>query len=60
MAIEPNPNKILEAGFPVLSKLIHKEVQDVPLSEWGKLAENDFLFIDSSHVLRIGKVQAIW
>ena len=54
VAIEPYPNKILEAGFPGLSKLISKEVQDVPLSEFEKLTENDILFIDSSHVLRIG------
>lgn len=54
VAIEPYPNKILKAGFPGLSNLISKEVQDVPLSEFEKLSENDILFIDSSHVLRIG------
>ena len=54
VAIEPYPNKILEAGFPGLSKLISIEVQDVPLSEFEKLTENDILFIDSSHILRIG------
>ena len=54
VAIDPNPNEILKAGFPGLSTLIAKEVQDVPLSEFEKLSENDILFIDSSHVLRIG------
>lgn len=54
VAIEPYPNEILKAGFPYLSGLICKEVQDVPLSEFEKLNENDILFIDSSHVLRIG------
>lgn len=54
VAIEPYPNEILKAGFPGLAKLIIKEVQDVPLSEFEKLTENDILFIDSSHVLRIG------
>lgn len=54
VAIEPYPNEILKAGFPGLTKLISKEVQDVHLSEFEKLTENDILFIDSSHVLRIG------
>lgn len=54
VAIDPYPNKILMAGFPGLSKLIPKKVQDIPLSEFKKLCENDILFIDSSHVLKIG------
>ena len=54
VAIEPHPNDVLKVGFPGLSKLIPKEVQDVPLSQFAKLTENDILFIDSSHVLRIG------
>jgi len=54
IAIEPYPNKILKAGFPGLSKIIPKKVQDIPLSELEKLSENDILFIDSSHALKIG------
>jgi len=54
VAIEPYPNDILKAGFPGLSKLIPKKAQDIPLSEFKKLLENDILFIDSSHVLKIG------
>lgn len=54
VAIEPYPNDILKAGFPGLSKLIPKKVQDIPLSEFKLLTENDILFIDSSHVLKIG------
>jgi hypothetical protein len=54
VAIEPYPNEILKAGFPGLSRLIPKEVQDVPLSEFETLTDNDILFIDSSHVLKIG------
>jgi len=54
VAIEPYPNKVLEAGFPSLSRLIRKEVQDISLAEFEKLTANDILFIDSSHVLRIG------
>lgn len=54
VAIEPYPNKILKAGFPGLSKLIPKKVQDINLLEFKKLKENDILFIDSSHVVKIG------
>ncbi len=53
-AIEPYPGEILKTGFPGLSKLIIDEVQNISLSEFEKLEENDILFIDSSHVLRIG------
>jgi len=53
-AIEPYPNEILVKGFPGFSKLLTKRVQEVPLSEFEKLKENDILFIDSSHVLKIG------
>lgn len=54
VAIEPYPNDVLKAGFPGLTRLIQKKVQDVPLSEFNALEENDILFIDSSHVLHIG------
>lgn len=54
VAIEPYPNETLKAGFPGLSSLIPKEVQEVPLTEVMKLTANNILFIDSSHVLKIG------
>jgi predicted O-methyltransferase YrrM len=53
VAIEPYPNEILRGGFLGLCRLIAKQVQDVTLSEFEKLEENDILFIDSSHVLKI-------
>lgn len=54
IAYEPYPNNVLKKGFPGLFKLIPKKIQDVPLSEFSSLKENDILFIDSSHVLKIG------
>ena len=54
VAVDPYPNSVVRAGFPGLSRLIPEQVQDVPLSEFGELRENDILFIDSSHVLKIG------
>ncbi len=54
IAIEPYPNETLKKGFPELTKLIPKKLQDVPLETFMNLKENDILFIDSSHVLYIG------
>lgn len=54
VVIDPCPNDVIKIGFPGLSQLIPKEVQEVHLSEFEKLKENDILFIDSSHVLKIG------
>lgn len=61
IAIEPYPNDILKNGFPGLSRLIIEKIQNIPLLEFRKLMENDILFIDSSHVLKInGDVQYIY
>jgi hypothetical protein len=54
VAIDPYPNDVLRSGFPGLSALVPRRVQDIPLTEFAKLERNDILFIDSSHVLKIG------
>ena len=54
IAFEPYPNDVLRAGFPGLSKLIPTKIEDVALSKFDELKKNDILFIDSSHVLKIG------
>lgn len=53
-AIEPYPNSTLRAGFPGLTRLEATKLQNIPLSEFDGLGENDILFIDSSHVMKIG------
>jgi hypothetical protein len=52
--IDPYPNDILSRGIPVLTKLIQSGVEEVPITLFEKLNENDILFIDSSHVIKIG------
>jgi len=37
-----------------LAKLIEKPLEQINLNMFSDLAENDFLFIDSTHVLKIG------
>lgn len=54
VAFEPYPTETLRAGFPGLTRLARVPAQAIPFSEFEKLEENDILFIDSSHVLRIG------
>lgn len=54
IAVDPHPNRVLKSGFPGLSKLISRKIEDVDLTELEALKENDILFIDSSHVLKIG------
>jgi hypothetical protein len=53
-SIEPYPQPILKNGFPGFSKLIEKKVEDVSLRFFESLRGGDILFIDSSHVSRIG------
>lgn len=53
-AIEPYPQPFLSHGFDGLTNLVQKKVEDVPVSIFEQLEANDILFIDSSHVLKIG------
>ena len=53
-AIEPFPSDAVRAGFPGLDELLDVPVQQVPLAGFEALAENDILFIDSSHMVKIG------
>jgi hypothetical protein len=52
--IEPYPNEVLQRGVPGLAKLMTTKLEDVDSALFTSLAANDILFIDSSHVLRIG------
>jgi hypothetical protein len=54
ICIEPYPAAILTSGFPGLTSLIRKQVQEVDLELFQQLGANDILFIDSSHVVKCG------
>ena len=53
ITIDPYPNEILNNGIPNVTQIIKKRAQDVSLDFFDKLEAGDFLFIDSSHVLKI-------
>lgn len=55
--IDPDMKRLrplLRAGDQGRVTLIEKRVQEVPLETFAALGENDVLFIDSSHVSKIG------
>lgn len=55
VVIDPYASELVKSGsIAGLSSLISTGVQEAPLSTFRSLEENDILFIDSSHVLRIG------
>lgn len=53
-AIEPYPNENLIKGIPGLKTVIAKFIQDVDLKIFKNLQENDVLFLDSTHTVKIG------
>jgi predicted O-methyltransferase YrrM len=55
--IDPHPDRLLGLLTPRDKEkhvILHKQVQDVPLETFERLSANDILFIDSSHVVKIG------
>jgi predicted O-methyltransferase YrrM len=54
VAFEPYPNPTLLKGFPGLHELHTIKAQEIPIEVFEQLEEKDFLFIDSSHVLKTG------
>jgi len=53
VAIEPYPSAQLERGYEGLANLIKKKVEEVRVELFLELGENDILFIDSSHAVKI-------
>jgi predicted O-methyltransferase YrrM len=53
-AIEPYPRSFLREGVPGLTELLEAKVESVPLERFCALEANDIVFIDSSHVVKIG------
>jgi predicted O-methyltransferase YrrM len=54
ICIEPYPRQFLLDGVPGISELVVSKVQDVQMNFYDRLQEGDILFIDSSHVTKVG------
>ncbi|WP_218081151.1 class I SAM-dependent methyltransferase [Anthocerotibacter panamensis] len=55
--IEPHPERLEQLLTPAdweRVRILKRPVQDIPLEEFDTLGPNDFLFIDSSHVAKVG------
>lgn len=53
ISIDPYPPRFLRR-LPELTRLLEQRVQDLPVETFAELGPGDMLFIDSSHVLKIG------
>jgi hypothetical protein len=53
VAIEPYPNESLKKGIPGLKSIIGEKIQDVDISLFNSLQENDVLFLDTTHTVKI-------
>lgn len=53
-AIEPYPKDFLRKSLDGVGRLVTEKVENVALEEFEILEENDILFIDSSHTVKIG------
>jgi len=54
IAIDPQPSEALSNGFDGLTTLRAERVEHIELDFFSRLSANDVLFIDSSHVSKIG------
>ena len=52
--IEPYPRQFLADGVDGITRLLREKVEDVELSFFDRLDHGDILFIDSSHVSKVG------
>lgn len=54
ISIDPYPRKAHQEGFAGLDVQITKKAEDIEVDFFEKLEDNDILFIDSSHIVRVG------
>ena len=54
VAIDPLPSALFQSPIPGLTRVVRQPLREIGLDFFSVLEENDILFIDSSHVLKIG------
>ncbi len=52
--LEPYPRQFLIDGVDGITELVQTKIEDMDLSYFDVLEENDILFIDSTHVSKVG------
>lgn len=53
-SIDPYPNYLHSNGVPGLSTALQQPVQNIPISMFESLEAGDVLFIDSTHISKVG------
>lgn len=54
LCIEPYPSPQFKGVYPHLHTIVERKIQEVPLDIFGQLRAGDILFVDTSHVTKIG------
>lgn len=54
VCVEPYPMDVLKQGFDGHTRLVEKKAEELGVGFFERLKPNDILFIDSSHVSKIG------
>lgn len=54
ITIDPYPPSFIKKDVPDIKQLIAKKVEDMDARFFNQLSENDILFIDSSHTVKLG------
>ena len=54
IAIDPYPPQFLENNAPGIKRLIKEKVENIDISFFESLSENNLLFIDSTHTIKTG------
>ena len=54
IVVDPYPRKTIQMGIPGLTHIVPKKVEELDLEFFEALESGDILFIDSSHVVKIG------
>lgn len=54
ITIDPYPPSFIKKDIPDIKQLITKKVEDIDVTFFNQLSENDILFIDSSHTVKLG------
>ena len=52
--VDPEPRPVVKRGLPSLKRLLEHQVELLDLAFFEQLGENDILFVDSGHTVRMG------
>lgn len=54
VAVDPEPTTLVPSGMDGLTRLEQRDCRQLPLARYRALAAGDILFIDTSHIVKLG------